>query len=52
MPTRSCRAFSLRRPLLPMLQDKFHGATEAFYVWVEDGDSENVYHSESFLLKK
>ncbi|CAM9493706.1 unnamed protein product [Ectocarpus sp. 12 AP-2014] len=33
-------------------QDKFHGATEAFYIWVEDGDNEHVYHSENFLLKK
>ncbi|CAM9807850.1 unnamed protein product, partial [Scytosiphon promiscuus] len=33
-------------------QDKFHGGTEAFYIWVEDGDNEHVYHSENFLLKK
>ncbi|CAM9601882.1 unnamed protein product, partial [Hapterophycus canaliculatus] len=33
-------------------QDKFHGVTEAFYIWVEDGDNEHVYHSENFLLKK
>lgn len=33
-------------------QDKFHGMTEAFYIWVEDGENEHVYHSENFLLKK
>ncbi|CAN0468924.1 unnamed protein product, partial [Ascophyllum nodosum] len=24
----------------------------AFWIWVEDGDNEHVYHSESFLLAK
>ena len=33
--------------------DRYHGThAEPFYVWVEDGESEFVYHSEQFLLLK
>ncbi|CAM9532103.1 unnamed protein product, partial [Discosporangium mesarthrocarpum] len=33
-------------------QDKFHGASESFWLWVEDGDNDHIYHSEYLLLKK
>jgi activating signal cointegrator complex subunit 3 len=33
-------------------QDKYHGACESFWVWVEDGESEAIYHTEHFLLSK
>ena len=32
--------------------DRYHGHVEPFYVWIEDGDSEDIYHSEQFLLHK
>jgi replicative superfamily II helicase len=32
--------------------DRYHGTCEAFWVWVDDGDSETIYHSESFLLMR
>lgn len=33
--------------------DKVHGKTsEAFYVWIEDPDSNYMYHSEFFLITK
>lgn len=33
-------------------QDKFHGSSESFWIWVEDADNEHIYHSESFQLHK
>ena len=32
--------------------DRYHGTAEPFWVWVEDGDNEFIYHYEYFLLHK
>ena len=32
--------------------DKYHGYAEPFWIWVEDGDNEYIYHTEYFLLTK
>jgi activating signal cointegrator complex subunit 3 len=32
--------------------DRYHGKAESFYIWVEDGNSEHIYHSEKFVLFK
>ena len=32
--------------------DRYHGYAEPFWIWVEDGENEYIYHSESFLLNK
>ena len=32
--------------------EKVHGGSVAFWVWVEDGDSENILHHEYFLIKQ
>jgi len=33
--------------------DRYHGTVEPFWIWVEDGENECIYHSETFnLLKK
>ena len=32
--------------------DRVHGSVEPFWVWVEDGDNEHIYHSEYLLLHK
>ena len=32
--------------------DRYHGQVESFWIWVEDGENEFIYHSESFLLSK
>lgn len=34
-------------------KDKLHGSTsEPWWVWVEDAESNHMYHSEHFLLQK
>jgi activating signal cointegrator complex subunit 3 len=33
-------------------KDSVHGANEAWWIWVEDADSEHIYHHEYFLLHK
>ena len=33
-------------------KDTVHGANEAWWIWVEDADSEHIYHHEYFLLQK
>lgn len=32
--------------------DKVHGAVEPFWIWVEDSDNTEIYHSEYFILNK
>ena len=32
--------------------DRYHGFAEPFWIWVEDGENEYIYHAESFLLNK
>ncbi|XP_076445059.1 activating signal cointegrator 1 complex subunit 3-like isoform X3 [Babylonia areolata] len=32
--------------------EKVHGSTEAFWVWVEDPENNHIYHSEYYLLHK
>ncbi|XP_076373679.1 activating signal cointegrator 1 complex subunit obelus isoform X2 [Tachypleus tridentatus] len=32
--------------------DKIHGKNEAFWIWVEDPESDYIYHSEYFMLTK
>ncbi|XP_067120382.1 activating signal cointegrator 1 complex subunit 3 isoform X2 [Centruroides vittatus] len=32
--------------------DRFHGSTEPFWLWIEDPDHDYIYHSEYFLLSK
>eukprot|EP00941_MAST-03F_sp_MAST-3F-sp1_P004675 g4675.t1 len=32
--------------------DKMHGQSEYWYIWVEDGDNTHIYHVEEFILKK
>ncbi|XP_031554350.1 activating signal cointegrator 1 complex subunit 3-like [Actinia tenebrosa] len=32
--------------------DKLHGNTEPWWIWVEDPDRQHIYHSEYFLLHK
>ena len=34
------------------LSDRYHGQAEPFWVWVEDGENEYIYHSEQFMLTK
>lgn len=31
---------------------KYHGQVESFWIWVRDGDSDHIYHSEPFLLHR
>eukprot|EP00953_Heterococcus_sp_UTEX-ZZ885_P023252 12794-Heterococcus_DN1.PRE.2 len=31
-------------------QDKWHGQSEPWWIWVEDSNSEHIYHSEHFVL--
>lgn len=32
--------------------DRYHGSVEIFWIWIEDGDNEYIYHSEQFFLHK
>jgi len=32
--------------------DRYHGSAEPFWVWVEDGENEFIYHSEQLLISK
>eukprot|EP01134_Creolimax_fragrantissima_P000807 CFRG0807T1 len=32
--------------------EKIHGSSESFWIWVTDTDGENILHQESFLLKQ
>ena len=32
--------------------DRYHGYSEPFYLWIEDGENEFIYHSEYLLLQK
>jgi activating signal cointegrator complex subunit 3 len=40
--------------LVPQFEwhDRYHGFVEPFYIWIEDGANEAIYHSEQFLLHK
>lgn len=31
--------------------DRDHRGAEPFWIWVEDGENEYIYHAESFLLQ-
>lgn len=30
--------------------DRYHGHAQSFWIWVEDGENEYIYHSEQFVL--
>ena len=32
--------------------DRLHGTSEPFWLWVEDADNEHIYHTEYYLLNK
>ncbi len=32
--------------------DRYHGSAEAFWIWVEDGENEYIYHAEHILITK
>ncbi len=32
--------------------ERYHGQAEPFWIWIEDGENEYIYHSESFLLHR
>lgn len=32
--------------------DRYHGPAECFWIWIEDGDNEYIYHSQHFILSK
>jgi activating signal cointegrator complex subunit 3 len=32
--------------------DQYHGFSESFWIWIEDGENEYIYHSELFTLNK
>jgi activating signal cointegrator complex subunit 3 len=32
--------------------ERWHGGAEAFWVWIEDGENEYIYHSEYILVQK
>lgn len=40
--------------LVPQFEwhERYHGFVEPFYIWIEDGTNEAIYHSEQFLLHK
>lgn len=33
-------------------RDQIHGTSEAFYIWVENSDSSEIYHHEFFILNR
>ena len=32
--------------------DRYHGAAQGFWIWIEDGENEYIYHSEYILIHK
>jgi hypothetical protein len=32
--------------------NRYHGTAEPFWIWIEDGENEYIYHSEYFILLK
>ncbi len=32
--------------------DRYHGIAEPYYLWVEDGENEYIYHSEQVMMNK
>lgn len=32
--------------------DRYHGKTESFWLWIEDGENEYIYHAEQILISK
>jgi hypothetical protein len=32
--------------------DRYHGIAEPFWIWIQDGENEYIYHSEYFILNK
>ena len=31
---------------------RYHGHSEPFWIWIEDPENEHIYHSESYLLRR
>src|SRR5690606_9437572 len=32
--------------------DKYHGTSESYWIWVENSDTSEIYHSEYFILTR
>jgi hypothetical protein len=32
--------------------ERYHGKAESFWVWVEDGENEYIYHAEHIVISK
>ncbi len=50
--TRSCILVELNISSGFIWDERFHGTSEVFYIFVEDSDSEIILHSETFILKQ
>lgn len=50
--TRSCILVELIITPDFIWDDRFHGSSEVFYIFVEDCDSEIILHTETFILKR
>jgi pre-mRNA-splicing helicase BRR2 len=49
--TRSCILVELNITSGFIWDERFHGTSEVFYIFVEDSDSEIILHQETFILK-
>lgn len=50
--TRSCILVELNISSGFIWDERFHGTSEVFYIFVEDSDSEIILHQETFILKQ
>jgi len=50
--TRSCILVELNITAGFIWDERFHGTSEVFYIFVEDSDSEIILHQETFILKQ
>lgn len=50
--TRSCILVELNITSGFIWDERFHGTSEVFYIFVEDSDSEIILHQETFVLKQ